>query len=548
MKTERQIALGRRLLPWILLIAAVMRLVGLGWDDYAGLHPDERNLVAGAAELSFPDAMLPRFLAYNGLSLWLPKLAAVGCVGFEGAECLTWAARLVSALFGILTLVAGVAVAGALAGAVAGCLAALLLGLSEPLLQWSHFGTTESAMAAAPLVLWLIAIGYLRGRLSLTHTALAFGATLGLATGLKTSAASFALVPLAALLLGPSPFALRRLAAAGGAVALAAGLFVMFTQSVLFDRAAFLSTMAFERGVVSGAQEVFWTRQFEGASPGGFELRQLWQMTEGVGLALAAIGLWAALRGANRTLWLPALAFCAAYLALIVTWEAKFIRYLAPVVPVVLCLAAAGAAWVLDRFRSDLSRAAIAVSLAVFGLSGISLWVGHLRPDPRLSAAADLARRVAPEDTILVEPHDLGSYLLGRPVTLLPLEAPPDPETMGRVLDQGDFMLILSRRNWSVLPGARGFDTVCRYYSALARGALGYEVVTTHRRDAPLAGLLAPGVAAEETRVVFDRPEVLILERVRRLSAEEMAAILAEDAPPERCAAPALAAEWRLPR
>ena len=69
--------IATRALPWLIALTALLRLQGLGWDDFTGLHPDEGNLVRAAAALSWPDALIPDFHAYNALAVWMPRLVAL---------------------------------------------------------------------------------------------------------------------------------------------------------------------------------------------------------------------------------------------------------------------------------------------------------------------------------------------------------------------------------------------------------------------------------------------------------------------------------------
>ena len=64
----------------------------------------------------------------------------------RGQRTLTETARFLSALFSTAAVAAMAMIAQALAGPAAGLATAALAGASWPLLQWAHFGTTESAL------------------------------------------------------------------------------------------------------------------------------------------------------------------------------------------------------------------------------------------------------------------------------------------------------------------------------------------------------------------------------------------------------------------
>ena len=60
-----------------------------------------------------------------------------------------------------------------------------------------------------------------------------------------------------------------------------------------------------------------------------------------------------------------------------------------------------------------------------------------------------------------------------------------------------------------------------------------------------MAALDAPGLAAEETRAVFDRPEVIVLRNEAGLPEDEIARRIIEAARPGACEAQALQRAWR---
>ncbi len=539
----------------VVLAGAALRLAGLAWDEGRLLHPDEGNLVRAALELGPGGRWIPEFHAYNDLALWLPRaLSLVFCAPQE-AGCLSLAARLVSALAAIAAIPVAAGLArtlcdsgsGRTGGRTAGLAAAALIAFSAPLIQWAHFGTTESALVLQVLALWHVAALWLDGRLSDRRMALISGAILGLGFGFKTTAAVLSVIPLAALILGGRPDARRLRTMAAGAV-LAVAFALVSTPSLVFATADWLEVMRFEGGVVTGDVPVFWTRQFHGATDGLFEVAQLWSATAWVGLLLALGGL-AALPRVSRPLAAPGLLLALVYAALTFGWEAKFFRYLAPLVPLVLILAAVALGVLVEGRAGRTLRMAGLCAAGLMALQGLEQASIYLRPDPRIAAEAALLSRARPEDIIAIEPHDL-AQTGGLATQVLPLTDPaPTAPALAAVLAEVDWLVIASRRNWEVLPRQPGAaPEICATYAGLVSGTLGYAVAGRFTRDGLFGRLFAPGLAAEETRVVFDRPEVILLRNIDRLPEAEVAARLAAPIDPSACAPASLAAGWSLPR
>ena len=532
----------RRLLLLLLLTALVLRLQGLDWDQGRGLHPDEGNLVRAAAGLG-PGRWIPEFHAYNDLALWLPKLVAAPFCDASSTLCLSHAARLLSAVFSAASVWAMAAIALRLGGRRAMLATALIAATSAPLIQWAHFGTTESALVLLVALLWLQALRWQRGEIGNAGLGLTSALLLGAGFGIKTSALAATVIPLAALAVMRRPLR-PMLRVFAWALPLTIVLALAATPSLLVVPGDWLAVMRFERGVVDGSLDVFWTRQFASRSGPTFQLYQLWGATSGVGLVLAGFGLMTARREAWRGL-APGLAFALVYGGLILGWHAAFFRYLAPLFPAVLIPAGLGAARLLASASRNL-RALGAAGLALMAVLGLDFAASYQAIDPRVVAEAELRRRAAPDARLAVEPYDTG-LTAGLETVPLPLES-PDPAALAEALAAADWMLVASRRNWAVLPGHPAAPLACAYYAALAGGDLGWRPVAAFHRASPLHPLLEPGLAAEETRTVFDRPRVILLRKEISLDPAALAGRLAAPVPPAACAPETLAAAWARAR
>lgn len=520
--TEIELRQGR-IMIFLVAVGFALRILGIGWDDWLQFHPDERNLVEASRALGFPDRLLPDFHAYNGLALYLPRLLVWSMPwASPDSATLTMAARLISALFGTALISFGGLIAARLGGTLAGLGAAALLAFSAPLIQWAHFGTTESAMALAVLALWWLALKLLDNKMSPMRAALWCGLVLGLALGLKTTAALFALIPLAALALAWPVQGRRLLWSLLAGAALSAAIFLTTTPSVLLNTHAYLDVMAFERGVVNGSLDVFWTWQFTGARDGAFELASLRHMLGSVMLVLAAFGLVLGL-ARNPAALAPAGLFAVVYCLIVFGLHAKFVRYLAPVVPLLLIFAAL-ALPVLARLGSRFVAACVASLLLLAAVQGASMAASFLTLDPRIAASRFLQDHIAPGETIAREPSDVGAPLFNwERLDDLAVMEPTGPDKLGALSEQvarADWLVLNSRRHWAVLPRQRDrFPQMCGFYAALAAGDFGLQETARFGRWQPLRGLFYPGLDAEETLVVFDRPEVIVFRRSHRIDA-----------------------------
>jgi hypothetical protein len=534
----------------LLVCGAVLRLVGMNWDEGRLLHPDEGNLVRGAQTLWPDGGFIPSFHAYNDLALWLPRLLALAGCDPHDAGCIARTSRMLSAGFSIaaIPIAAEIArrLAGPASGFAAGVIAAAMLAMSAPLIQWAHFGTTESVLIFLVVAVWLTTILWLDGTISDIRMMVISSMLIGVGFGFKTTAGVVAMIPLVGLVLAGRPDARRLRLVVLGAI-LAVMLALAATPSIIFAWEDWRAVMRFENDVVTGRLPVFWTRQFDGTTAGLYELRGLWSATAGGGLLLGLMGL-AFLPRASWRLAVPGIIFCLVYGAIVFGWSARFHRYLAPLIPVILILAAVGAARLGQPSYGRTIRALVMVCVAVMCLAGIDQAATYLRTDPRIAAEAVLETRALPEDIVAVEPHDV-PQTGGLATLTLPLTDPAvTAEILAKMLAEADWLVIASRRNWEVLPRQPGGPAIiCRYYASLSTGELGFVPFTRVTRDGPFGSLFAPGITVEETRVVFDRPEVIVMVNVERITETEIADRLSAPADPADCSAQTLATRWKSP-
>jgi hypothetical protein len=340
------------------LIAALLRVSGLDWGlptpaRHYPLHPDEPIIALAVLRVDPLNLQSnPGMFNYGTLSLYLDRLvldavlatnlvrlapdqpgAAARLVG-ETIRVGRW----VTVLLGVLT-VAGIGLLGwRLFDPRAGALAAFLLAAAPLHLAHGHYNTVDVPAAWRCTLCLLICAGALkspgRGALALA------GACAGLAASTKYNAGLVLLAPLYTL---AATWRRKEWNTSDRAAALlyvpiaAAGAFLLTTPGIFLDPRAFWRDLSYEfwhsgagHGLVFFNTPPAWLYHAIHSLPDGLG----WPLT----LAVAG-GVIAALlrrRPADGLL----LAFILPYYLLIGTAETKFSRYLLPIIPALLLLAA----------------------------------------------------------------------------------------------------------------------------------------------------------------------------------------------------------------
>jgi hypothetical protein len=486
------------------------------WSASYGLpdlyHPDEPRIVERAVRFHHGD-LNPRF--FNWPSLYMYMLAGVygvafvrspdGVAGAFGRDPSLFylVGRLVTALLGAATLVILGLTGRRAYGRTVGILAVGFLAVDLLHVRDSHWVTTDVPLTFLVTLATYYALRYWAdGRLA---SAGAAGLVTGLAASMKYPGglAFLALVVAHAARRAERPL-WRRVAGRDtlAAASLAAGGFVLGTPFAL------LTPVAFARGVLDELREVHTVQFGNEADAPGYLFHLAYSLPEAMGwplycLALAGL-VWAlAVRGAREAVLL---AFAVPYLLVIITWSSRFERYVIPLLPTFLLLAAVavvrGIGWLAARgplgggLGPRITAAAVATVAALLIAPALGRVVAYHRllaqPDTRALGASWIERQVPPSTRIALEPYSLTlpvarRQLLEAPGTLATLQhgpAVPPPESSGREdgywivrLDSYDLdRLLKDGVRYVVLSGfvyqrhrqaCDRYPTACRFYDEL---------------------------------------------------------------------------------
>ena len=583
------------LLALLLLVALSLRLMDLNWDAGHFAHPDERFIVmvtqtvewpkrwqdlfnprqSGLNPFSRPDGSgvrQPEHFAYghfpvyllkgitSGLqALWRPAAHLFGAGSgvalflrrMTDFTQMTMTGRVLSALFDTASIVVAYAFGRRLFGRWAGLLAAGLLVFTVMDIQLAHFYAVDSLLAffVTLTLYWLVRYVQDGER----KAALWAGAAFALAVASKSSAAPLAL-PWAAA------FLLRERRRAGGqsqrgsagdmlaSAAVGAVTFALVSPYVLLDLKMFLSSVGFEGQMVRGVVDLPYTRQYRNTP--AFLYPVLMQLRWGMGwlpglLAFAGL-LWATARQGWRA-WerqplepeTIVLAWALPYFLITGSFMVKFMRYMAPLIPVMLVLGSGLIVHLGRRWRR------LAIGAAVLVLLYAVLWSAaftsiYRRPFTREAASQWIYRNIPAGEVITTEEWDDlipyptivdGTYRSPEQYTVVsfPLQEPDDlrkVDMLVRNLTEADYVIVSSNRFYGWLPRMRStYPLSNAYYEMLFKGQLGFELVQQFTSYPTLGPWQFRDDHADESFTVYDHPKVMIFKKTQPLPPEQLRAM-----------------------
>ena len=586
----------RALLFFLLLIFGVsLRFYGVDWSLPNLFHPDETRLLYAVNDLE-PNHWNPKFFAYGSLPIYLLKI-----VHLSAETAAQWlgkrpprvdfflTGRMMSALFGSLTLLLLYRFGKRFFSERVGLLSLAFLSLTVLHIQLSHFLTVD-----VMLTFFVLLAVYCAARLVESPDKFRFSALSGAATGLalatKVSAAPlFGVLALAHLLAlfasrqaakppSEAPFAPlrlgakfkegRRFAARCVAAALIAGaVFVACEPYAVLDFQEFSRQIKEQNDMVLGKTQPPYVIQYERTPKYWYQIEQAIRHGMGVPLGLLAliatlaVSFGAATRLANALFQrktpaetpfpnalLLTLAWVWPVFLMVGGFTVKFPRYLLPLMPF-FCLFAAVFADDLPRRIAKTGKnacstvsqwliyAALAGILGYSAAYAIAFAAIYGRDDPRAQASRAIYAHVPAGSLILTELWEFTSLVPldnGNPseyrvdsLDLYPPDSAEKIERIARQLSEADVILLATKRLYgSILRVPDRYPLTVNYYRLLFDGALGFAPAPPFTTYPSLLGWQWNDDFADESLTVYEHPKTILFQKVRDIPADELAALI----------------------
>lgn len=562
------------LLAIILIAAAVVRFMGLDWDNGYYLHPDERFMVMVTSDIAWPSSIGGWFdsvtsplnpyntqhgtFVYGTFPVFLTK-AINSLIGNDvyGAQHLV--GRGLSALFDTGTVFLTAWIARRFFGRHAGLIAATLAAFTMLHIQSAHFYTVDAMSVFFAIAVFVCVLkGWDTRRIRWYALA---GLMLGLTGASKPNyliaLGFFALPVLETIRLfgidGILPRRERRTLPLIPALTIG-GLFAFWTFRIAQPYAfsgphlwniglnhQWLDDLSYWSAAQSGLIDVKSSIQWADRTPILFILENLirWGMGPFLGLAsLAALALasWRMVRSPGWPSWwiTGIIGWCVIHLGLYGLNIAQAQRYLFAIYPFLIAFAAGFLVelvrWCRNRWNlTNVSNPAyylLAATIIYTVLYGTAFATIYTRPITRESASEWIYDNVPAGSTLTAEYWDdaLPMYLPGEDrgqysILTLDLYASEErgstklTELIGQ-LNAADYIILSSNRIIGSVPRQESrYPMATHYYEMLLNGDLGFELVAEFTQGPQLGPLEWDDRNAEEMLTVYEHPWVRIFQK-----------------------------------
>lgn len=432
---------GIVIMIFLFLLLIFTRFVNLGWGLPYPMHPDERNMVAAIVQLSCEpgsgECLHPHFFAYGQFPLYLTYFLIKGMYGIEGllekAILYTDAAltlRFIAALSAVGTaILIFLMFKKLIPKKVQNNLqilvpAALLIIFIPGLIQFAHYGTTESILMFLSTVLLYMSMLRFEKQMRLAQYASYSAIVCGVAIATKISALPFLAIP-AITIIATLPFYLhpRRfrshlvsnirsfilLILSGVSIAALTTVFaIALSPYNIIELQDFLSSMDYESAVGFGTYKAFYTRQFEMTTPFLFQFSHILPFVLGLPFFLLSVAGFLFLSWKRPEYNLLRLIFLLLFIPQAVVY-AKWTRFVSPAFPMLVLF---GLLFLYYFYAAVQSRKVfsgratkILLSVVVFLtlLPGIAFLRVYMAPDPRYQASEWMYANMNDGSRILAE-------------------------------------------------------------------------------------------------------------------------------------------------
>jgi YYY domain-containing protein len=600
------------LLPFVIAAVALgLRLEGIDWDGGSFYHPDERSIYMRADAMydaltkapgweskqnhdfpldspGFPNPktffdkdsspLNPHWFPLGSIIIYI--LVAVRAFILEPfmeqvrLQDLASAGRTIAAIADAGSVLLMYSLGRRLFGLRVGALASVLMAFTVMNIQVTHFYRPESFVILLAFgTFWWILNVLEKGR---RQDHIFLGLIIGLTFAFRGSSAPILLPVLGTygvlvwrdwkahgISIRGSFWSVLPIALMASGIAFAT--FAILQPYALLDFHKFFGDLAWETNIARTAGQVPYTVQYVGTPRNlSYEITQsaVWAL----GLPLGIVAWFGLAFTVGRSFFrqhigeLMLLSWVMPLILVISMFEVKFLRYIAPVLPIMVLL---GSRWLVAAYdwlkpRNGLSARMTLVAIAFVVIS--TVWYGlaftsiYAQPHPGIQASQWMNENTEHGSLVLTDNHwDEGFPNMGPfRIAQLPMYESDTFQKVQKISDllaASDYIMAYSNRPWgSIARLPDRYEYSSRYYHALFDGSLGFEITQAFARFPSFAGVTfehdpftratiaipasLPGIErtgltfnlgwADENVVNYDHPLVLVWENVGHLSAGEI--------------------------
>ncbi|MDD4026637.1 MAG: glycosyltransferase family 39 protein [Candidatus Shapirobacteria bacterium] len=484
----------------LLVLMLATRFCFLNWGNGFFFNPDENNMAASIAQMSYSN-LNPDFFAYGQFPLFLTFFTTPN----YNFSTIILTLRFWSAIFSCLSLFFFYLISkNIFKSPKVSFIFVLLLIFTPGLIQLAHFGTTESLLIFVFSANIFLSLKYYQNQQKKYFLFSVLISAIGLSS--KITAIFFIL---------PFYFSLFFIFLENKKILNFISTTLIFTffflsLSILFspfniiDFSNFKSTMIHETSIATGQLKIFYTHQFENSYAYLFQFKNIFPYTNGIFIfTLSFFGFFIFLKNKIRKelllVFLPSIIYFLYVGQLFVKWT-RFVSPLFFIGPF-FCL------FIFKKFKNVF----LTFILIILMISpGIYFFQKYFLPDNRITASNWINSNIPLNSYILSESGNVINLPLFSSkftVNNFDFYNPENLSNLSAEINKSDYIIVPSRRVFK-----NNFSLTQNYYQQLFSGEIGFNEIKKFNNQ---KSLFLNSENAEETWSVFDHPTIRIYQHVK---------------------------------
>lgn len=528
----------------ILIIAAVLRFYKLDWGSGNFFHPDERNIAAVALSIKPPidyrfftkgtfsyGSLIPYGLYFINL---FHKFVFPDTVNFDQFKFYIISFRFISAFFSLLTVFLIYLIGKKFWNEKVGLLSAGLLTFSAGAIQAAHFGTFESTLTFFYLLIFYFFLGFWQTkRLIYFNLSALF---LIISSAIKINSIVFLPILILGLFFFWKKTKIQKIIMT---LLLLLIIFPLFTVllSPYYLTPGFWGMLNYERGVVTGILDVFYTKEFINSIPVWFQMTKILPfIINPLFVIIFPLVLLVFIFSTFKKVCSKQIAYIniipelllLAFLVLLFFPNAflysKWTRYMVSSIPFFLLMLIV----IMDKWEQKISKMVLYLLIIINTLWGLSFMSVYFHKDVRITASRWMYDNIEKNAVLLNETANVIDIPI--PETQVDYEKnfnniifdfyglPYNKELVQKLvsdIEEADYIIIPSRR---IADGMARFPDkypiISKYYKLLYSGELGFLKIKDFTSYPKLGAWEFDDELAEETWSVFDHPHISVWKKI----------------------------------
>ena len=539
----------------------LLRLLGLNWDQGNLFHPDERQLLMISQRLSIND-LDPGWYNYGTLPLYVLEIFSFG---MEELNNLRFPGRILSSFFDSVTIFIVGELGKRFHTKLTGVISSIFYSTCILAIQLSHFFTVDTFLNTSIALIFLLCSNLIN-RLNFKNL-FYLSLAIGIGFAIKISIFIICLPVLVTLFFSTNVkinFQKRKIY---NLPSFFFSILIVIFVSVLSFSALnpysiinlneFINSSRIQSEMARGIIDFPYTRQYENTTPYIYHISQLIKVSLGPFLGIFSVFslIYVSIKF-NKTsgfIWYIFLSWVASYFLFYGFIHTKFIRYLFPIIPIILIFNSYTLISLFDNYFYKFKKFFLFIfSLFLIGI--LHYFMSYIligSSEHNANIAAKYIDNNFNSGSILVKEHwdeslPFKNNFIINEIPLYDYDSTSKIQSISIALSNSDGMFISSKRLFGTIPRLdERYPLSTNYYYKLFDGSLGFELLKNQSKDLEFLGVTYFSDPfnrvknlnfekenkskfninlgwTDESFSVYDRPEIFIFKNSKNLTSEEI--------------------------